>query len=118
MLLAEEESPGAVGTAKIFASHTWRAPFRDLVAALAHVVDDKDYVWIDERRRPALPGVLPGLFPLVETDPSAPAKCERSFVEPIPDSRRPPAFNASTMPSIFGTGAGSEAAARRARKSA
>ena len=43
VLLAEEESPGAVGTAKIFASHTWRAPFRDLVAALAHVADDKDY---------------------------------------------------------------------------
>ena len=53
VLLAEEESPGAVGTAKIFASHTWRAPFRDLVAALAHVADDKDYVWIDVRRRPA-----------------------------------------------------------------
>ena len=47
VLLAEEESPGSVGTAKIFASHTWRAPFRDLVAALAHVADDKDYVWID-----------------------------------------------------------------------
>ena len=47
VLLAEEESPGAVGTAKIFASHTWRAPFRDLVAALAHVAADKDYVWID-----------------------------------------------------------------------
>ena len=53
VLLAEEESPGAVGTAKIFASHTWRAPFRDLVAALGHVADDKDYVWIDVRRRPA-----------------------------------------------------------------
>ena len=53
VLLAEEESPGAVGTARIFASHTWRAPFRDLVAALAHVADDKDYVWIDVRRRPA-----------------------------------------------------------------
>ena len=53
VLLAEEESPGAVGTAKIFASHTWRAPFRDLVAALAHLADDKDYVWIDVRRRPA-----------------------------------------------------------------
>ena len=53
VLLAEEESPGAVGTAKIFASHTWRAPFRDLVAALAHVADDKDYVWIDVRRRPS-----------------------------------------------------------------
>ena len=26
--LAEEESPGSVGTATIFASHTWRAPFR------------------------------------------------------------------------------------------
>ena len=45
--LAEEESPGAVGTATIFASHTWRAPFRDLVAALAHVAADKDYVWLD-----------------------------------------------------------------------
>ena len=53
VVLAEEESPGAVGTATIFASHTWRAPFRDLVAALAHVADDKDYVWIDVRRRPA-----------------------------------------------------------------
>ena len=53
VLLAQEESPGAVGTAKIFASHTWRAPFRDLVAALAHVANDKDYVWIDVRRRPA-----------------------------------------------------------------
>ena len=52
VLLAQEESPGAVGTAKIFASHTWRAPFRDLVAALAHVANDKDYVWIDVRRRP------------------------------------------------------------------
>ena len=53
VVLAEEESPGAVSTATIFASHTWRAPFRDLVAALAHVAHDKDYVWIDVRRRPA-----------------------------------------------------------------
>ena len=57
--LAEEEAPGAVGTAKIFASHTWRAPFRDLVAALAHVADDKDYVWIDVRRRPERPIAAP-----------------------------------------------------------
>ena len=47
VVLAEEQSPGSVGTATIFASHTWRAPFRDLVAALAHLADDKDYVWID-----------------------------------------------------------------------
>ena len=55
VVLAEEESPGAVGTAKIFASHTWRAPFRDLVAALAFVAADRDYVWIDVRHRPARP---------------------------------------------------------------
>ena len=47
VLLVQEESLDAVGMATIFASHTWRAPFRDLVAALAHVADDKDYVWID-----------------------------------------------------------------------
>ena len=34
VVLAEEQSPGAVGRARAFASHTWRAPFLDLVAAL------------------------------------------------------------------------------------
>ena len=38
---------GSVGTARFFASHTWKAPFHDLVAALAHVLADDDYVWID-----------------------------------------------------------------------
>ena len=40
-------SPGSVGKADAFASHTWRAPFRDLVAALSHVMSDDQYVWID-----------------------------------------------------------------------
>lgn len=36
-----------VGTAFAFASHTWRAPFHDLVAALSHVLEDDQFVWLD-----------------------------------------------------------------------
>ena len=50
--LAEEDSPGAVGRARVFASHTWKAPFLDLVAALGHLLSDDDFVWIDVRTPP------------------------------------------------------------------
>ena len=36
-----------VGPAFAFASHTWRAPFHDLVSALAHVLEDNQFVWVD-----------------------------------------------------------------------
>ena len=45
--LIERQEPSAVGVATAFASHTWRASFRDLVAALAHVLDDETFVWVD-----------------------------------------------------------------------
>ena len=47
VLLAHKEAPGATGRARVFISHTWRAPFRDLVAAIAYLLPDDDYVWID-----------------------------------------------------------------------
>ena len=45
--LIEARAPEEVATASVFASHTWRAPFRDLVAALCHVLRDDQFVWID-----------------------------------------------------------------------
>jgi hypothetical protein len=36
-----------VGAASAFASHTWGARFHDLVAQLAHVFVDSQFVWID-----------------------------------------------------------------------
>ena len=45
-LIAEQEA-GSVGRAKFFVSHTWRAPFRDLVAAIAFVLGDDAIVWLD-----------------------------------------------------------------------
>ena len=53
--IVAEQSPGDVGKADAFASHTWKAPFRDLVAALAEYLSDGQYVWIDVRRSPQLP---------------------------------------------------------------
>ena len=53
-IIAEQESSN-VGRADGFASHTWAAPFRDLVAALAEYLSDGQYVWIDVRRSPQLP---------------------------------------------------------------
>ena len=47
--LIAEQSPGSVGRARVFASHTWKAPFLDLVAALGHLLSDDDLVWIDVR---------------------------------------------------------------------
>ena len=42
------ELPGvAKGNAKTFCSHTWGAPFADLVAAICHVMEDDDFVWVD-----------------------------------------------------------------------
>ena len=38
---------GDTGEATLFASHTWGAPFVDLVAAIAHVATDDMYVWVD-----------------------------------------------------------------------
>lgn len=39
---------GDVGKADIFISHTWKAPFRDLIAAVRHVcTKPTDFVWID-----------------------------------------------------------------------
>ena len=38
---------GSVGRAKFFVSHTWRAPFRDLVAAIAFVLGEDAIVWLD-----------------------------------------------------------------------
>ena len=45
-LIAEQEA-GSVGRATIFVSHTWRAPFRDLVAAIAFVLGEDAIVWLD-----------------------------------------------------------------------
>ena len=56
-IIAEQE-PRSVGRAVVFCSHTWKAPFRDLVAALCHVLSDDQYVWIDVRaaaQRPPAP---------------------------------------------------------------
>ena len=38
--LIEEQEPRAIGRARAFLSHTWGAPFRDLVAAASHVLSD------------------------------------------------------------------------------
>ena len=52
-----EQSPGDVGKAEAFVSHTWKAPFRDLVSALAAYLSDDQYVWVDVS--PAAPRHLP-----------------------------------------------------------
>ena len=39
--------PSDVGEAHLFTSHTWGAPFFDLVAAIAHVATDDMFVWLD-----------------------------------------------------------------------
>ena len=39
--------PSDVGEAHLFSSHTWKAPFIDLVAAIAHVATDDMCVWLD-----------------------------------------------------------------------
>eukprot|EP00961_Rhodomonas_salina_P205399 2772621-Rhodomonas_salina.1 len=39
--------PTDVGQAQYFLSHTWFAPFNDLVAAASYVGSDSDFVWID-----------------------------------------------------------------------
>ena len=36
-----------VGSAVAFCSHTWRAPFQDLAAAVAHVLSSDAFVWLD-----------------------------------------------------------------------
>mmetsp|Transcript_16162 Transcript_16162/g.34704 ORF Transcript_16162/g.34704 Transcript_16162/m.34704 type:complete len:509 (-) Transcript_16162:277-1803(-) len=36
-----------VGRARAFSSHTWKAPIHDLISAIAHVLPDDAYVWID-----------------------------------------------------------------------
>ena len=38
---------GNVGRATKFVSHTWRAPFRDLVAAIVYALDEDTIVWLD-----------------------------------------------------------------------
>jgi hypothetical protein len=38
---------GTKGVPKVFVSHCWGGKFSDLVSALASVLDDDDYVWID-----------------------------------------------------------------------
>eukprot|EP00854_Cymbomonas_tetramitiformis_P014662 gene14662-17323_t len=38
---------GVIGDADAFASHTWGARFRDLVSAVAYVLEDEQYVWCD-----------------------------------------------------------------------
>ena len=41
------EAGSAVGRATIFVSHTWRASFCDLVAAVCHVLPEDSFVWVD-----------------------------------------------------------------------
>ncbi|KAK3245169.1 hypothetical protein CYMTET_45246 [Cymbomonas tetramitiformis] len=41
------EMAGAVGRATVFVSHTWGARLADTVAAIAHVLDDDAFVWLD-----------------------------------------------------------------------
>ena len=36
-----------VGEPRAFVSHTWKAPFADLVAALAYVLEEHECVWLD-----------------------------------------------------------------------
>ena len=45
--LKEVREAGAVGDADAFASHCWQNRFSDLVAALAYVCSDEQFVWID-----------------------------------------------------------------------
>ena len=53
-LLAAEN----VGRATAFCSHTWRASFRDLVAAICHVFDDSTFVWVSSIAPPSPPPPL------------------------------------------------------------
>jgi hypothetical protein len=39
--------PSVVGRARAFSSHTWKAPIHDLIAAIAHVLPDDAFVWVD-----------------------------------------------------------------------
>lgn len=39
--------PSVVGRSSAFSSHTWKAPVHDLIAAIAHVLPDDAFVWID-----------------------------------------------------------------------
>ena len=39
--------PSDVGEANLFTSHTWGAPFVDLVAAIAHIASDNMCIWLD-----------------------------------------------------------------------
>ena len=55
-----EQTPGDVGKAEAFISHTWKAPFRDLVSALAAYLSDGQYVWVDVS--PAAPRHLPRIL--------------------------------------------------------
>ena len=41
------EMRGRVGRPRAFVSHTWNAPFADLVAAIRHALGDGEYVWVD-----------------------------------------------------------------------
>ena len=41
------EMRGRVGPPRAFVSHTWGAPFADLVAAIRHALGDDEYVWVD-----------------------------------------------------------------------
>ncbi|KAK3245162.1 hypothetical protein CYMTET_45253 [Cymbomonas tetramitiformis] len=41
------EMAGEVGRATVFVSHTWGARLVDTVAAIAHVLDDDAFVWLD-----------------------------------------------------------------------
>jgi len=38
---------GRTGEPRAFVSHTWKAPFADLVAAVSFVLQSNDYVWVD-----------------------------------------------------------------------
>ena len=38
---------GKLGKPEIFVSHTWGANFADLIAAIAHVMNDDQCVWLD-----------------------------------------------------------------------
>ena len=38
---------GKLGKPRVFVSHTWGAPFADLIAAIAHVLSDDQCVWLD-----------------------------------------------------------------------
>ena len=77
-------SEGDVGEADLFGSHTWNAPFVDLVAAICHVATDAMYVWVDifaVRCPPLAPRLfLTGFFFLLAStlhDPPLPAYARR-----------------------------------------